>query len=90
MAVQLAEKMQDKICGMILENTFTSISAMADDIFPDFKLFKRMILRMFWPSDKRIVKVSTPILFIVGTHDEIVSCHHTKKLHDLAVNAIFK
>jgi len=75
---------------MILENTFTSISAMADDIFPDFKLFKRLILRMFWPSDKRIVKVRTPILFIVGTHDEIVSSHHTKMLHDLAVNALFK
>jgi pimeloyl-ACP methyl ester carboxylesterase len=89
-AVQLAEKVQETICGMILENTFTSISAMADDIFPDLRLFKRLILRMFWPSDKRIANVRTPILFIVGTHDEIVPFHHTKKLHDCANNAVFK
>ena len=88
--MQLAEKVQEAICGMILENTFTSISDMADDIFPDLKFFKKLILRMFWPSDKRIANVRTPILFIVGTNDEIVPFHHTKKLHDCANNVPFK
>ncbi len=89
-SVQLAEKVQEAICGMILENTFTSISDITDDIFPHLKFFKKLILRMFWPSDKRIPNVRVPMLFIVGTHDEIVPVHHTKKLHDAATNAIFK
>jgi hypothetical protein len=89
-SVQLAEKVQEKICGMILENTFTSISEMVDHIFPHLTRFKNLILRMHWPTVKRIPSVRVPMLFIVGTDDEIVPPHHAKKLHDAATNAPFK
>ena len=75
---------------MILENTFTSIKEMVDHIFPHLSRFKNLILRMFWPSIDRIPNVRVPMLFIVGTHDEIVPPPHAKKLHDAASNAPFK
>lgn len=75
---------------MILENTFTSISEMADHIFPHLTFFKNLILRMHWPSVKRIPNIRVPMLFIVGSEDEIVPPHHAKKLHDAATNAPFK
>ena len=75
---------------MILENTFTSISEMVDHIFPHLNRFKNLILKMFWPSIDRIPNVRVPMLFIVGTHDEIVPPPHAKKLHDAAVNAPFR
>ena len=82
--IQLAEKVQDKVCGIILENTFTSISDMADHIFPLFKRFKHILLRMHWPSIDRIPKVKVPMLFVGGTQDEVVPAPHTKRLHDSA------
>lgn len=42
-AIQLAEKKQELICGMILENTFCSISDMVDHIFPLLSYFKHII-----------------------------------------------
>jgi len=75
-AVQLAEKKQDQICGMILENTFCSISDMVDHIFPLLSYFKQIIQRIYWPSIDRIPKVKVPLLFIVGLNDEIVPPNH--------------
>jgi pimeloyl-ACP methyl ester carboxylesterase len=73
-----------------MENTFTSISDMADHILPLFKRFKHILLRMHWPSIDRIPNVKVPMLFVGGTQDEIVPAPHTKRLHDAAVLAPFK
>jgi abhydrolase domain-containing protein 13 len=89
-SVQLAEKIQDQICGLILENTFTSILEMVDYIFPAMSNFKHLIVRMYWPSLERIPRVRIPMLFVVGTADEIVPPAHSAKLFQAAVNAPFK
>lgn len=89
-AIQLAEKVQEQICGLILENTFVSISEMVDRIFPIFTHFKKLIQRIYWPSIDRIPKIRVPILFIVGSLDEIVPSVHTNKLHEAATSAAFK
>jgi fermentation-respiration switch protein FrsA (DUF1100 family) len=73
-----------------LENTFSSIGEMVDYIFPLFSYFKSIIQRVFWPSIDRIPKVRVPIFFIVGLNDEIVPPHHTTKLHEAAISAVFK
>lgn len=86
-AIQLAEKVQEQICGMILENTFCSISEMVDRIFPMFKYFKKLIQRIYWPSIDRIGNIRVPMLFIVGTNDEIVPSIHTNKLYEAAKSA---
>ena len=58
-SVQLAEKVQEKICGMILENTFTSISEMVDHIFPHLTRFKNLkILFRGWRCRVLIVLIN--------------------------------
>ncbi len=74
----------------MLENTFTSIAEMADHIFPWLQYVKHFLLRMYWPSVERIPKVRVPMLFVVGTNDEIVPAAHSGRLHNAAVLAPFK
>lgn len=89
-AIQLAEKVQDAICGLILENTFTSISDIVDHIFPMLSYFKHIILRMHWASIERIPRVRIPMLFVVGGNDEIVPPPHAGRLFEAAIMAPLK
>ena len=57
---------------------------MVDHIFPLLKYFKQFILRMYWPSIERIHSLKTPMLFVVGTSDEIVPPSHAVRLHEAA------
>jgi pimeloyl-ACP methyl ester carboxylesterase len=78
------------IKGLILENTFTSIADMVDQLMPMVALFKRFIQRIFYPTIDRIGKIKCPILFIRGMKDEIVPNDHTKRLMDAAEACEFK
>jgi fermentation-respiration switch protein FrsA (DUF1100 family) len=93
-AIQLSEKLQKQgknmPCGLILENTFTSIGDMVDHIFPFLANFKRLILNIYWPSLERIPHIKLPMLFVYGTTDEIVPPSHVQSLHDAATSAPFK
>ena len=54
---KLAEQENEWVRGLILENTFTSVSKMADSLFPFLKLIpnlKRRMLRLDWDSSKQI------------------------------------
>ncbi len=53
---------------------------MVDNIFPFLKYFKKLILRIYWPSDQRIKEIKIPILIITGTEDEIVPTNNAQKL----------
>jgi fermentation-respiration switch protein FrsA (DUF1100 family) len=65
------EQFKTKIKGVILENTFTSISDMIDAIMPIFKYLK-FLQTNHWRSIERIPKIEKPILFIRSLRDEIV------------------
>ena len=90
MAIQLAQKVQEQVCGLILENTFCSISDMVDHIFPLLSYFKQVVQRIYWPSIDRIPSVKSPMLFLVGMNDEIVPSGHANRLYEAAQNAAFK
>jgi fermentation-respiration switch protein FrsA (DUF1100 family) len=62
---------KSKIRGLILENTFTSISDMIDAIMPIFKYLK-FLQRNHWKSIERVPHIEKPILFIRSLRDEIV------------------
>ena len=83
-AAQLAMNKGAFLKGIILENTFTSISDMVDQLMPLVAIFKRFIQKIFYPTIDRIGKISCPILFIRGMKDEIVPCDHTKRLKEKA------
>lgn len=76
--------------GVILENTFTSISDMADEIFPFLSPIKQYILNIGWNTIDLVPTLRMPILFITGAKDEIVPHQHTLRLHAVASKAAFK
>jgi len=73
-------------CGLILENTFTSISDLVDTLFPviAFKSLKDRFLRVRWESIDRVRDVDVPILFLVGEQDEMIPPSHSQALHSAA------
>jgi pimeloyl-ACP methyl ester carboxylesterase len=65
--------------AVILENTFTSISDMVDQIFPVFiSSLKWLVLRIRWRSIDIIPEVKQPILFISGASGRRMRRPHTK------------
>jgi fermentation-respiration switch protein FrsA (DUF1100 family) len=77
---------ESPIRGLILENTFTSISAMVDNLFPILRPLKPLVLRLNWPSLQRIAGVKAPILFISGGQDEVVPAWHMQALNTAATS----
>ena len=71
-AARLAKQDDEWVKGVILENTFTSVSKIADSLFPFLKAIpnlKRKMLRLDWNSESKIADVKLPILFVAGQRD---------------------
>ena len=59
----------DYIKGVIIENTFTSISDMTDELLSFLNKIpglKRLMLRLKWESIKEVKHIKMPILYISG------------------------
>jgi len=78
------------VAGLILENTFTSMADMVDQVMPRLAPFKGLILANHWKSLDLIGKVKVPILFISGTADELVPPEQMEKLFDSAKESPLK
>ena len=89
-AIALASKYSEVISGLIVENTFTSISDMVDQMFFFLKPFKKYVLRLHYKSIERIEQVTCPVLFLSGLKDEVVPWHHMRSLYEKCNNAEFK
>lgn len=72
-----------------MENTFTSIPGVVDNIYPVLRYLKWMVLDNYWPSETRISAIRCPILFISGEQDEMIPPEHMKRLRSLATSAQF-
>jgi pimeloyl-ACP methyl ester carboxylesterase len=70
------------LSGIIVENTFTSISDMIGSVFPflNFSLVKNFCLRLKWESRKWIEFIPCPVMLISGLKDELVPPAHMKNL----------
>lgn len=82
-------KAGDRVKGVIVENTFTSIGDMIDVVLPPLR-FVKALNRNKWDSLSVIKDLETPILFISGLRDELVPPPHVKQLHDDAVRCRIK
>ncbi len=82
--------MKYDIKGLILENTFTSMSDLIDRIFPFLKHVKKFLLKNHWPSKNRIKNINIPILFFMSAKDELIPIEHMKELYSRAESAKFK
>lgn len=63
--------------GLILENTFTSISDIVDDLLTVISYFKWIVLRIGWDTNSLIKTIKMPILVIGSVEDEIVPSRHS-------------
>lgn len=90
-AISLAHRSpHGTVSGVILENTFLSVSHMADVLIPFLKyipLIKRLVLRINWDSYIKIPELTCPIMFISGDSDELVPPSHMKQLFELATKS---
>jgi len=68
----------DLFSGVIIENTFTSISDMVDLIFyPPISTFKNLVLTISWNSLTLMPLITLPVLLVSGDQDELVPTHMT-------------
>jgi abhydrolase domain-containing protein 13 len=89
-AIALAHQFPNNIAGIIVENTFLSVSAMVDVLLKPVAFAKNIVLRIDWDNDNLIKDLKCSIMFISGDADELVPPPHMKKLYDLAINSKFK
>mmetsp|Transcript_17483 Transcript_17483/g.35190 ORF Transcript_17483/g.35190 Transcript_17483/m.35190 type:complete len:389 (+) Transcript_17483:70-1236(+) len=82
-----AEAQGAPLRGLILENTFTSISDMVDQVLPFLSPIKRFVLRIGWNSLEILQQgriQATPMLFLAGDADTLVPHAHMQQLRDAA------
>jgi fermentation-respiration switch protein FrsA (DUF1100 family) len=92
-AVSLAHRNPDLVKAVILENTFLSISKMADVLMPFLTyipFIKYLVLRIGWDSSQRVPDLKCAVLFVSGDSDELVPPSHMKQLYELTTSASFK
>jgi len=74
------------LAGIIVENTFLSISEMVNHIMPYVAPFKSLILRMNWNSGAIAPTLGIPTLFLAGAKDTLVPHSHMLELFDRMKN----
>lgn len=91
-AVSLAADLASRgtpLAGLLLENTFTSISDMVDVVLPVLKPIKALVLRIGWDSlgllESTPLAAATPILFLAGDADALVPHAHMQRLYTAAL-----
>lgn len=76
-----AQKNNIPLAGLIVENTFTSISKMVDHLMPLVAPLKGLVLRIEWDSSVLASKIQLPVLYLAGAADEIVPHSHMLDLY---------
>mmetsp|Transcript_22418 Transcript_22418/g.34024 ORF Transcript_22418/g.34024 Transcript_22418/m.34024 type:complete len:401 (-) Transcript_22418:21-1223(-) len=79
-----AESNNIPVAGVMVENTFLSISKMVDAILPLVAPLKGFILRIGWDSERVLPKTMVPVLFLAGDRDELVPHYHMERLYELS------
>ncbi|KAG8376191.1 hypothetical protein BUALT_Bualt09G0037500 [Buddleja alternifolia] len=88
----LTKSNPDKVAGLILENTFTSILDMAGVLLPFLKWFigkssskgprlLNFVVRSPWSTIDIVGEIKQPILFLSGLQDEMVPPVHMEMLY---------
>ena len=81
---QYAERKNIPIAGLIVENTFLSISKMVDCLMPFLTILKPLVLRIGWDSEPIASALKMPILYLAGSKDELVPHSHMLELYALS------
>ena len=68
--------------GLIIESSFTSAPDMAAELYPF--LPARWLTRLQYDTEKYLQNVTSPVLIVHSTDDEIIPFHHGQKLYEAA------
>ena len=79
-AIHLAQK-RPQIAGLILENTFTTVSELIDRLMPNLRYFK-FLLTNPWRNEDIVPSLSMPVLFLCSQKDEMIPEEMMKRLHE--------
>eukprot|EP00970_Alexandrium_tamarense_P001011 scaffold110_cov285-Alexandrium_tamarense.AAC.2 len=71
------------LAGLIVENTFLSISEMVDHLMPLVAPLKSLVLRIGWDNGKVAPTIRVPTLFLAGAKDTLVPHSHMLKLYSI-------
>jgi len=81
---EYAEENRIPVAGLIVENTFLSISKMIDVLMPYLTPLKSLILKIGWDSEHIAAKLHMPVLYLAGAKDELVPHEQMLELHKLS------
>lgn len=76
-----------EVVGVIVENTFLSISHMVDQLMPLVAPVKGFVLRIGWNSLHIAPTLKAPILYLAGANDQLVPHSHMLELYKLSCKA---
>lgn len=85
-AIDLAARNRERVKGVIIENTFTSITDMAGRVLPFLAPFVgegkpcNFLCRNQWNSSTAIAQIEVPTLMLASLHDEMVPFEQMQKL----------
>jgi len=82
-------RVQERIRGVILENTFTSVADMTEALWQPLGYIKDLF-RGQWNSLDRIGRITVPLLFVSGLADELVPPGMMQALFDAAKTSTVK
>jgi len=88
-ALSLSHSNQDKIKGVIVENTFTHLEDMLTVLYPFLSPFK-FLLKNKWPNRDLVPDLKMGILFLSGRKDELVPPTMMDSLFELATKSTIK
>ena len=82
-SINLVSRNNDKVCGLIIENTFLSIPRLMPDLSVLLYTFIPIMNQIF-DSASDIQRITTPILFLSGSADKFIPPAHMIELHEIA------
>ena len=82
-----AEKRSLPLAGIIVENTFVSISRMVDHLMPYVAPLKSLVLRIGWDSSRIVPHLRVPVLYLAGAEDQLVPHSHMLELYKASAKA---
>jgi len=80
----------DKLAGIIVENTFTTLPELFDLKYSWAKYIRPLVLANYWHNLERVEHIKLPMLFISGTHDKLIPPAMMKTLYEKATASKFK
>ncbi|KAK9455059.1 Alpha/Beta hydrolase protein [Dipodascopsis uninucleata] len=82
-AIYIAEKFEDDVHGLIIENTFRSIPSLIPSVLPIAQYFT-FLCHQVWSSETLLPRITKiPVLFLSGQKDEIIPPAQMRYLYDI-------